>query len=64
MKVFLIIILTLSLNLLSATTYIATTPSEVQSYTDMLQAGDTLLIQNGWYDMNWNIRDRYGTAND
>ncbi len=64
MKGFLIIILALSLNFLSATTYIASTPGEIQSYTDTLQAGDTLLIHNGWYDLNWNIRNRYGTAND
>ncbi|MCX7995342.1 MAG: right-handed parallel beta-helix repeat-containing protein, partial [candidate division WOR-3 bacterium] len=47
-----------------ATTYIADTPAEIQSYTNLLQAGDTLLIMPGVYNMNWNIADRYGTAND
>ncbi|MEO0184152.1 MAG: hypothetical protein ABIL40_11850, partial [candidate division WOR-3 bacterium] len=42
-----------------ATTYIADTPGEIQSYTNQLQAGDTLLIMPGTYDMNWNISDRY-----
>lgn len=47
-----------------ATTYIASTPGEIQSYTNLLQAGDTLLIMPGTYNMNWNISDRYGTSND
>jgi parallel beta-helix repeat protein len=47
-----------------ARTYIATTPGEIRAYTDSLQAGDTLLVQEGWYDMNWNIRDRFGTPSD
>lgn len=47
-----------------ATTYIATTASEIQSYTNVLQAGDTLLVEEGWYDMNWNIADRLGNANE
>lgn len=46
------------------TTYIATTASEIQSYTSILEAGDTLLVQEGWYDMNWNISDRQGSASD
>ncbi|MEO0136732.1 MAG: right-handed parallel beta-helix repeat-containing protein [candidate division WOR-3 bacterium] len=46
------------------TTYIADTPGEIQSYTNQLQAGDTLLIMPGTYDMNWNISDRYGAESD
>ena len=45
-------------------TYFASTPSAIQSYTDILQAGDTLLVQEGTYNMNWNIEDRYGTSTD
>jgi len=47
-----------------AVTYLATTASEIQSYTNLLQAGDTLLVQEGSYDLNWNISDRFGTDND
>ncbi len=47
-----------------ATTYTASTPSEIQSYTNLLQAGDTLLVAPGWYDINWNIQDRAGTDAD
>lgn len=47
-----------------AATYLATTASEIQSYTNLLQAGDTLLVQEGSYDLNWNISDRYGADND
>ncbi len=61
---FLVYIIILVPTAMSATTYIATTPGEVQSYTDMLQAGDTLLVQEGWYDMNWNMRDLVGTSID
>ncbi len=51
-------------NLCFCTTYIASTPGEIQSYTNLLQAGDTLLIMPGTYNLNWNISDRYGVAND
>ena len=54
----------LLLQIASATTYIASTPGEIQSYTDILQSGDTLLVQEGQYDMNWNIRDLMGTSTD
>jgi len=47
-----------------ASTYLATTPQEIQSYTDSLEAGDTLLIQEGLYDMNWDIRDRTGNPSE
>ena len=47
-----------------ATTYTASTAQEIQSYTNLLQAGDTLLVVPGWYDMNWNIQDRAGTNTD
>ncbi|KPK63299.1 hypothetical protein AMJ83_07460 [candidate division WOR_3 bacterium SM23_42] len=45
-----------------ADTYTASTASEIQNYTNLLQAGDTLLVLPGWYDMNWNIQDRAGTT--
>jgi hypothetical protein len=66
MKKFLLcfIIFLSALQLINADTYIATTPQEIQNYTDTLQAGDTLLVQEGWYDMNWNIRDLYGLSTD
>lgn len=51
-------------SVLWATTYIATTAQEIQNYTNMLQAGDTLFIQNGHYDMNWNIQNLSGSSND
>lgn len=51
-------------SILWATTYIATTAQEIQNYTNLLQAGDTLLVQNGHYDMNWNIQNLYGLSND
>lgn len=47
-----------------ATTYYASTPNEIQSYTNILQAGDTLIVQAGTYNMNWNISDRYGTSDN
>lgn len=47
-----------------ATTYIASTPGEIQNYTNLLQAGDSLLIMPGTYDMNWNISNLYGQSND
>ena len=47
-----------------ADTYTASTSSEIQNYTNLLQAGDTLLVLPGWYDMNWNIQDRMGTNTD
>ena len=47
-----------------ATTYTASTASGIQDYTNLLQAGDTLLIAPGWYDINWNILDRAGTNTD
>jgi len=47
-----------------AVTYLATTASEIQNYTNLLQAGDTLLVQDGSYDLNWNISDRSGAGND
>ena len=45
-------------------TYTASTAQQIQNYTNMLQAGDTLLVAPGWYDINWNITDRAGTSND
>lgn len=46
---------------LEAATFLATTSSEIQSMTDDLQAGDTLLIAPGTYDMDtWNIRNLAG----
>ena len=50
--------------IISVTTYTAGTVQEIQNLTNMLQAGDTLLVLPGWYDMNWNIQDRAGNAND
>lgn len=47
-----------------AATYTAGTAQEIQNYTNLLQAGDTLLVLPGWYDMNWNIQDRAGNTND
>jgi hypothetical protein len=47
-----------------ANTYTASTASEIQSYTNLLQAGDTLLVAPGWYNINWNIQDRTGTSTD
>jgi len=46
-------------------TYIATNPQEIQNYTNLLQAGDTLLVQAGAYNMSsWYIQNRVGVAND
>ncbi|MFN7973451.1 MAG: PKD domain-containing protein [Acidobacteriota bacterium] len=46
-----------------ATTYVATNPSELQTYSDMLLAGDTLLVAPGTYTMStWRIRNLNGTA--
>jgi hypothetical protein len=36
----------------AGTTYVASTVSEIQSYTNLLNAGDTLLVTDGQYDMN------------
>jgi hypothetical protein len=47
-----------------AVTYTAGTAQQIQNYTNSLQAGDTLLVAPGWYDMNWNIQDRVGTSTD
>jgi parallel beta-helix repeat protein len=47
-----------------AATYTASTAQQIQNYTNMLQAGDTLLVLPGWYDMNWNIQDRVGNEAD
>jgi hypothetical protein len=47
-----------------AATYTASTAQQIQNYTNMLQAGDTLLVLPGWYDMNWNIQDRVGNETD
>jgi hypothetical protein len=47
-----------------AAVYTASTAQEIQNYTNLLQAGDTLLVLPGWYDMNWNIQDRTGTDTD
>jgi len=47
-----------------ATTYTASTAQQIQNYTNILQAGDTLLVAPGWYDINWNISDRAGTSSD
>jgi len=47
-----------------ADTYTASTAQQIQNYTNLLQAGDTLLVVPGWYDMNWNIQDRAGTSTD
>ena len=52
------------ISVLWATTYIATTAQEIQNYTNMLQPGDTLFVQNGHYDMNWNIQNLDGSSND
>jgi hypothetical protein len=46
------------------TTYTASTVEQIQNYTNALQAGDTLLVVAGWYDMNWNIQDRNGNSAD
>ncbi len=54
----------LLVNVCWTTTYIAATAGEIQSYTNLLQAGDTLLVQDGVYNMNWNIQNRSGNAND
>lgn len=43
-------------------TYTASTAQQIQNYTNMLQAGDTLLVAPGWYDINWNITNRAGTS--
>jgi hypothetical protein len=48
----------------AGTTYIATTAGEIQSYTNMLEAGDTLLVQTGEYDLNWKIAYLGGTSSD
>jgi parallel beta-helix repeat protein len=45
-------------------TYLATTAGEIQYYTDLLVAGDTLLVQPGEYDFNWYISSRGGTPSD
>ena len=46
-----------------AATYVATNPSELQTYTDQLVAGDTLLVAAGTYTMaTWRIRNIAGTA--
>ena len=47
-----------------AATYTASTAQQIQNYTNLLQAGDTLLVAPGWYDINWNIQDRAGTNAD
>jgi parallel beta-helix repeat protein len=47
-----------------ATTYTATTPQEIQNYTNLLQAGDTLLVQSGHYDMTWNLTGLSGNSGD
>lgn len=48
-----------------AATFLATTSSEIQNLTDDLQAGDTLLIAPGTYDMDtWNIRNLVGTPGE
>jgi parallel beta-helix repeat protein len=60
-----IILLNISIVTLAMSyTYLATTPQEIQDYTNMLQAGDTLLVQNGHYDMTWNISNRDGNSGD
>jgi parallel beta-helix repeat protein len=43
---------------------VATTAGEIQSYTNLLTAGDTLLVQPGVYDLNWLINSRGGTPSD
>lgn len=48
----------------AGTTYVADTAGEVQSYTNMLQAGDTLLVQPGVYELNWDIEYLTGTPLD
>jgi parallel beta-helix repeat protein len=48
----------------AGTTYVATTAGQIQSYGDMLLAGDTLLVQAGEYELNWNITGRMGTPSD
>jgi len=47
-----------------AMTYTASTAQQIQNCTSLLQAGDTLLVVPGWYDMNWDIADRAGTNTD
>ncbi|MEW6103575.1 MAG: right-handed parallel beta-helix repeat-containing protein [bacterium] len=46
-----------------AATYTATTINEIRSYTNMLTAGDTLLIQSGTYNFTscWSISNKKGT---
>jgi len=48
----------------AGTTYVATTSQEIQSYTNILEAGDTLLVQAGEYDLNWKIAYLGGTSSD
>lgn len=47
-----------------ATTYVAATAWEIQSYTPLLAAGDTLLVQPGVYDLNWEIYGLTGSPSD
>lgn len=60
MKIILLLIAIIAISW--ATTYIATTPQEIQNYTNMLQAGDTLLVQSGHYDMTWNLSNLNGNS--
>jgi parallel beta-helix repeat protein len=62
MKVLSVFILTITLSW--ATTYSATTAQEIQDYTNLLQAGDTLLVQSGHYEMTWNLSSLDGNSND
>ena len=65
MKRQLIVMIMVSIPLVSlAATYTAGTAQEIQDYTNLLQAGDTLLVLPGWYDMNWNIQDRAGNSSN
>ena len=61
LSVALIITIVLSLSI-SAAIYTATTPSEITSFTNMLDAGDTLQVETGVYDMStWRIQNRHGS---
>jgi parallel beta-helix repeat protein len=64
MKAFFTICMLLPALSWAGTTYVASTASEIQTYSNLLNAGDTLLVSDGQYDMNWNIQNRIGTATE
>lgn len=49
---------------LTGNTYIATSSEEIQRYTNMLQAGDTLIVKEGRYNLNWYIKNLIGTPSN